>query len=372
MSSTSRGGRFEFVDALRGIAALAVVLPHSVGLFSYPHPSWLTQLFLWLAEYGGASVEVFFVVSGFAIAYSLRNAATDGFNLGRFMLRRAVRLDPPYWVGLLLCGLVAAIRARATHQPIVLPPLGKVVAHLLYLQDILGLGQFNVVFWTLCLEFQLYLVFAVMLRSVAPLGAARRESSSGFLAHADKFGWLMVIAFFLSLVLSHTVWPMRPGWFVPSFYLFLSGALAAWKILGRISDRLFQLCLLTMGLALLAKPEWARVVGFLTAIVLFVAIRRDGLHRWLAARVAQWLGRISYSIYLVHAPLAVVFLGLRTRIAADSKLGSLLCLAALYSSTIALASLLHRVVEVPCLRLSQQLKRSNSLEAESVQPAPPA
>jgi peptidoglycan/LPS O-acetylase OafA/YrhL len=69
-----RGGHFEFVDGLRRLAALAVVLPHVVGLFVYSHDSWLTQLFLRLADYGRSSVEVFFVVSGFAIAYSLRDA----------------------------------------------------------------------------------------------------------------------------------------------------------------------------------------------------------------------------------------------------------------------------------------------------------
>jgi peptidoglycan/LPS O-acetylase OafA/YrhL len=370
--ATVRGRRYEFVDALRGLAALAVVLPHAVGLFSYPHENWLSSLFLRLADYGGSSVEVFFVVSGFAIAYSLRDAATEGFSLGRFMVRRAVRLDPPYWVGLLWTGVVVAIRARATHHPIVLPPLGKVFAHLLYLQDILGLGQFNIVFWTLCLEFQLYFVFAAMMRVASALGNTPGAAKSGIWHEADKCGWLMVIAFFASLVLSHTVWPMHPGWFVPFFYLFLSGSLAAWRTLGRISDRLFQLCLVAMALALLVRPEPGRALGFLTALVLYAAIRRGALHRWLAARSAQWLGRISYSIYLVHVPLAVFFLGLRTRVAPDSKLMSLVCLAAMYVVTVALASLLHFTIEMPCLRLSQQLKRQRSIEGSRVQQAPPA
>jgi len=367
-----QGGRFEFVDGLRGLAALAVVLPHAVGLFIYPHESWVSAQFSRLAGYGAGGVEVFFVVSGFAIAYSLRDTRTEGFSLARFMLRRAVRLDPPYWVGLLWLALVEVIHALFTHQPVVLPSFGKVLAHVFYLQDILGLGQFNLVFWTLCLEFQLYLVFAVMMRMASALGDVPYKSEAGILREADNHGWLMAIAFLVSLVLSHTVWPMHHDWFVPFFYLFLSGSLAAWRTLGRISDRLYRVCLLVMGLALFVRADSFRVIGFLTALVLYAAIPRGALHRWLAARSAQWLGRISYSTYLVHVPLVAFFLALRTRLGSDSKLMSLVCLTGLYVVTLALASLFHVTVEVPCLRLSQQLKRQRSIEAARVPQAPPA
>jgi peptidoglycan/LPS O-acetylase OafA/YrhL len=224
------GARFEFVDALRGLAALAVVLPHVTGLFAYPRERGLSSLFLSLAGYGTAGVEVFFVVSGFAIAYSMRAIASEDFSLGRFILRRAVRLDPPYWVAMLWVGLVEAFRARMTHQPVVLPSPGKVLAHLLYLQDILGLGQFNAVFWTLCLEFQLYFFFALMMRTATILGHSREAKPRVWRA-ADKYGWLMAIAFMASLILSHTVWPQKTGWFVPFLSLFLSGSHAAWLVL---------------------------------------------------------------------------------------------------------------------------------------------
>ncbi len=360
------------VDGLRGLAALAVVLPHAVGLFIYPSPSRLTLWFLRLADYGRSSVEVFFVVSGFAIAYSLRDSVNEGFSLGRFLLRRAARLDPPYWAGLLITGLIVAIRERATHQPILLPRAGKVLAHLFYLQDILGLGQYNVVFWTLCLEFQLYLVFAGLMRLMSFSQSHWPASPARSWAGADPYGRLMVAAFFAFFIVSHTVWPMAPGWFVPFFYLFLSGALAAWLTLGRISERLFQLCLLTMGLGLAFRPELPRVLGFLATLVIYAAMRRQALHRWLSRPLAQWLGRISYSVYLVHAPVVMVFLGLRTRLAPDSKPLSFVCLAAAYGLTLLLAFLLHVTVEVPCLRLSQRLKRPPIVPDARLREAPPA
>jgi peptidoglycan/LPS O-acetylase OafA/YrhL len=239
------------------------------------------------------------------------------------------------------------------------------------MQDILDLGQFNIVFWTLCLEFQLYLVFAAMMRLVSAVGNPPSEPRSAAPGKTGKHAWVMLLAFIVSLLVSHTVWPMTPGWFVPFFYLFLAGSLAAWRTLGRISDRIFSLVPLAMGLGLLVRPELARVLGFLTVLVLYAAINRRTLHRWLAGRTAQWLGRISYSIYLIHVPLAVFFLGLRTRVAPDSKLVSLLCLVGMYAVTVAMAALFHLAIEVPCLRLSQQLKRPRSVELLEQQ-APPA
>jgi hypothetical protein len=61
--------RYHFIDELRGIAALGVTLSHLVWLLPYPLP---------LLEYGMHGVEVFFVISGFVIAYSLRDRQITG------------------------------------------------------------------------------------------------------------------------------------------------------------------------------------------------------------------------------------------------------------------------------------------------------
>ena len=147
--------------------------------------------------------------------------------------------------------------------------------------------------------------------------------------------------------------------------------LAAFAVVLPHAVGLFQLCLFAMGLALSLRPELPRVFGFLTVVVIS-ATRRDAMHRWLLSPSVQCLGRISYSIYRVHVPVVALFLGLRTRVALDSKLVSLVCRAAAHSLTLVLASLLHLAVEVPRLRLSQRLKRWPVASGARVREALPA
>jgi peptidoglycan/LPS O-acetylase OafA/YrhL len=60
-----------------------------------------------------------------------------------------------------------AFQSFATHRPFAVPPPGSFVAHVFSLQEILGDGSINIVSWTLCLEFQLYVVFALLLAGTA-------------------------------------------------------------------------------------------------------------------------------------------------------------------------------------------------------------
>jgi peptidoglycan/LPS O-acetylase OafA/YrhL len=90
------GGRFKFVDALRGIAAVSVVLFHLKEGKHIPNlyalmPKWLQTLF----DHGVLGVSIFFVLSGFVIAHSLYKQHVTLRLAGRFMLRRSIRLDPP-------------------------------------------------------------------------------------------------------------------------------------------------------------------------------------------------------------------------------------------------------------------------------------
>src|SRR5262245_5475109 len=90
--------RLVFLDALRGIAALAVVIMHmaSVGPFAPELAQVVPAPLMSIGARGFLGVEIFFVLSGFVIAMSIRGIRVTPRFFGNFALRRSLRLDPPY------------------------------------------------------------------------------------------------------------------------------------------------------------------------------------------------------------------------------------------------------------------------------------
>src|SRR5471030_2381991 len=97
-----RSQRMPALDAIRGVACLAVVWYHVYCFSALPQllklPSWIDRII----RHGFLGVEVFFVLSGVVIALSILGDRITWAYLGRFALRRSLRLDPPYWAALVL------------------------------------------------------------------------------------------------------------------------------------------------------------------------------------------------------------------------------------------------------------------------------
>src|SRR5262245_44222872 len=97
-----REGRFVFIDGLRGIAALSVVLYHFNEAVIRQSARWVPHVVEAVLHRGFLGVEIFFVISGFVIAFSVRDGNYTPGYLFRFCLRRSIRLDPPYWATIAL------------------------------------------------------------------------------------------------------------------------------------------------------------------------------------------------------------------------------------------------------------------------------
>src|SRR5215813_5081606 len=154
--SSTRYPRLRTLDCLRGIAALSVAWYHvTCGNPRFAVPEVIKAS----GAHGWLGVEVFFVISGFVIPYALYGARYRLRDYGRFLLKRIVRLDPPYLVSLGMVAMLAYASAalpgfRGRPPSFTVPQLAS---HVGYATGLLGYEWVNIAYWSLALEFQYYL-----------------------------------------------------------------------------------------------------------------------------------------------------------------------------------------------------------------------
>src|SRR5581483_11200810 len=236
---------------------------------------------------GRLGVEVFFAISGFVIAHTLRTAIVTPRYAAAFILRRSVRLDPPYWITIALALLAAHLSAVVLHRPVVRTGMPSILAHTFYLQAFLGYPQILLTFWTLCLEIQFYLLLLLL---VWISGRVSRRA----------YGTLHVLLGLLSVATYCGLVPEVPGLFVHYWFMFVAGSTVAWAASGRIpAGAPFYVAAGCVFLGLARRTPEPVVSGVAVAI-LGAGVWRPAVMRSLSAKPIQWLGRISYSLYLVH------------------------------------------------------------------------
>lgn len=163
-------GRLQSIDALRGIAALGVVLYHAVLQTQNGVPNnllqWPVKLGVFVSSLGYIGVFLFFVISGFCIHLQWAKTRAAGqapeIKFGAFWKRRLRRLYPPYIITLALFLFLAALTSgiNLTHFFVY-----DLVMHLLLLHNLdpHTCYSINGVFWTLAVEEQLYLAYFPLL-----------------------------------------------------------------------------------------------------------------------------------------------------------------------------------------------------------------
>jgi peptidoglycan/LPS O-acetylase OafA/YrhL len=308
------------IDLLRGVASLSVALYHLV----HERPEHF-DAFPWLlrvTNYGHFGVEIFFVISGFVIPYALHHAGYTLRSFGTFMLKRLARLEPPYLVSILICIAIAVICQQAF-------PFSwqQLALHLAYLNTFFHYKWLNAVYWTLAIEFQYYiligLLFPVLMRTYGAI-------IMGLVGCA--LAWL---------VRDHTLV------FVHFPFFFLGMVLFQLKIRKLSSGRGATLMLLSAITIFFIHDFMYVLCGLSTLMVMVLPVR--GHRAWM------FFGGISYSLYLLHAPLSEV--GMRF-IAGFGTSDSVMALALLpcMVALIALSWMYRIAIEAPAHRWSKKIR----------------
>lgn len=146
------------IDGVRALAVAGVVMLHAWEYHGKVGNWQIDRIF----AMGAHGVDLFFVVSGFCLAYpilrSVRSEDKAGFETSRFFAKRIVRIIPPYYAAIILLAIALPLLGLPTHgneKP------GEVLKQMLFLDR--DISFLNRSFWTLPVEFRWYLAFPLLI-----------------------------------------------------------------------------------------------------------------------------------------------------------------------------------------------------------------
>lgn len=345
--------RYSTLDHWRGLAALGVLVFHA----SYP---WITRPapdgWIWFAQLAGEGwrgVHLFFVISGFCIAQLVVRETQGRRNIPALLRDRFLRVFPCYWAA---CIATAGIGLAALpfnqgrwfadgQLPGVLPSSGRAaLSHLLLLEPLVGIPNYLLVAWSLSWEI-LYYVLASSLAFIAIHFSPRLAIGLGILiAFAGCVPWLVAS------------FPPLGGWSE-----FTCGACVCSAVLARQEGRASKFwigIIMALGATALLSAHGSTQVPLAAAFALLLLLLHphDAMLAHLpAGRFLAVCGTMSYSLYLIHAPVAGALRNLMARWFPSDQSWFVMVIGAAVGAGLLAGWVFYRAVEAPIERWRRAL-----------------
>lgn len=293
------------LDVLRGIAVLSVMALHNGTHGMGRNSPWLEDTVWRVLAHGYLGVQLFFVISGYCIQGAVDSAARSSQPLRKFAIRRLRRIYPPYWCSLIFTIVLAfgtMLVMRKSWDSIFPLSLRDWILNVFLLQGPFGAPDAALVYWSLTIEVQFYVLMAMALMwgRWSPL-------------------WLITLSLlYLVWVISPSVgitgtalayWPEFASG-IAAYHAVHHGNRGRWTAAALwVLTATSALVGISHGVALLgAEGEFAtpykQLFCLCCGLALWFALSRSstivcrGPMRILAA-----VGTISYSLYLTHVPI---------------------------------------------------------------------
>jgi Predicted acyltransferases len=363
--------KIESIQILRGLAALAVVLFHH-HFYLVPDGadrSIPDALFGW----GGIGVDLFFVISGFIMIY-----VTDGKEPGlktsvEFVINRLIRIIPLYYVVLLIAFLTGGAMSTF-HYPDKVENLISALTFQPYLQStapmyIESAGMYNIR-WTLNYEIYFYLIFSLCLLIKPRITALSLWFSLPLIVgyfHQGDFSLSTKGYEFNSVITGFLTNPiiLEFGLGVIAGYLYK-------KINGRVDCRTIWIpALVLMLIALGIYGRYLTKYNLLSGIAFSVLVLTFALYNKPVTRFFPrcfiTLGNISFSLYLVHNPVAH-FISDKVEKRFPDSMHNVLGFIVLVTISILAGYFVHRYVETNLTRVLRRALKVGRAESQGGKP----
>jgi peptidoglycan/LPS O-acetylase OafA/YrhL len=367
-TQSSNPPRFEFVDALRGLAALYVVIYHMIVVprladvgpeLDVPHWAYA------VARRGDTAVTLFFIISAFSLCHTMQARRAERHEVHDFYIRRLFRIAPLFYVMIAVHMMRDWLDYHVLHGP------GEIAINFLFIFNFFPGSVLGIVWasWTVGVEMIFYMIFPLLFARLGGIAAAIALCFAALLAGVA----FNEVAAHLAITDA-----IRARFDQLSFFrhlpIFVFGMLC-WLVFDRTIAR--QPRPPAVGAALILGSLWAYhaylhgLLGFLFPDnygdgAYWPAIIYGGLLLGLGILPSSifvnsatlFCGRISYSIYLIHSPVVFYLTPVYRRIyASGSPLSAkfVICAAVTLGVVLPLAWASYRWIELPGMRLGKRV-----------------
>lgn len=383
--------RIESLDSLRGIASLVVVIFHCLLSFNvFYQANYYSEFSNDLVKYftvtpfhtvwaGNEAVLLFFVLSGFVLSIPFFKGKQLDYT--SYIIRRFFRIYVPYIIVMMVSvvlvtlfhefksveGLSPTYENRWDHAV----SLKAIVSYVLMLS--FDINNVNGAVWTLFHEMKISLIFPLFIFIILKFNFLKGLSY----ALGINAGLYLLFNVAINFVGDNII-SLMLAWFKESLYyciFFIFGA-----VLSKYSNNLTilkQSTTLKKGILLLISlilinSQWVKVflnvdntkvtdfisvAGILLLFALVIASKK--LSDFLTKKPLLWLGKVSFSLYLIHIPilmLTTIFIGKFIPIEMAFVIVPFVCLI--------LANFVYRFVEVPANNLGKKIANFTSAKIE--------
>ncbi|MGZ3919726.1 MAG: acyltransferase family protein [Bacteroidia bacterium] len=305
---------------LRGIASLIVCLYH-LKLFIWKNES--PNEFFKFLDYGHLGVVIFFIISGFVIPYSMYVKKYTISSFFSYVVKRSARIEPPYIASILLTfawGWYCYTKMWGAEYHINWP---QFFLNITYLAPFTNTEWINVIFWTLAIEFQFYILTGLIFNLLM---------KSRILSYLI-FSCLLFLGF---------VTPEKYMTVFNVYIFFVIGFQCFMFYVKKIPGIEFVISLL-LAVVFAGLFEQMITVPFVLFTIAGIFLLN------YKSKIAQFFGDISYSLYLTHGLIGGNIIFFNKEVPA----GLLFGISVL--SSVVFAYIFYQVIEKPFLRLSKRL-----------------
>lgn len=276
----SQANHLDSLVLLRGLAVIMVCFCHFGNPLS-AGDHFFTNLFLLFKQYGKFGVEIFFVISGFIIPYSLYRGKYQLSDYFTFLYKRLLRLQPPYLLALFTTLVIMYFSYKTRH--VAFPEnIASITRSLVYLH----FPPDNPVFWTLAVEAQYYIFIGLFY---------------SLLVKYPPIAYFIVIPVFLFIGQTTLV----DSFSLLHYFVFFFIGNTAFLVYSELGKKVVNF--IALFLLLLFSYFHYELPAFICSTFALVFIL---LYRKKIWSPFKFIGTISYSIYLIHFPIGIKLINL--------------------------------------------------------------